>query len=338
MIRPSASGRGVQGEYMRLREKRILRFLELKMGHGVGAQHKQPWDLKAILLAVIGEDFYNRAPREGANSIVRIKHGKLFTHAGEEFIGLLLIHADARSIEASYADLQTGGARSVPMEDGEGVRTEAHVVIRLACTTAGTTQSYPVALEESPGLSPSVLLSRLQRPVHKSGMRSKKNSAGETVSWYPVIELDGLFSKSLLDEIESGNLNSFDLVRQSVESGGMDEPGELVRQQQVLRVGIRPGPEEGLVARSLAAVRKMAFDEEYEQIRIHYKEAGSSKSKTAVVDVDVNATDPAEALDQLVSRSAVVSLVTPMNWDHEEVVDDFLDLMAARLLLELEEE
>ncbi|MFL0351637.1 hypothetical protein D3C81_315790 [compost metagenome] len=323
---------------MRLREKRILRFLELKMSHGSGAQHKQPWDLKAILLEVIGQDFYNRAPREGASSIVRIKHGKVFTHANEEFIGLLLIHADARSIEASYADLQTGGARSIPMQDGEGVRTEAHVVIRLSHTKFGMTQCYPVALEESPGLSPSVLLSRLQRPVHKAGQRSKKNSAGETLSWYPVIELDGLFSKSLLDEIESGSLNSFDLVRQSVESGGMDEPGELVRQQQVLRVGVRPGPEEGLVARSLAAIRKMAFDEDYEQIRIHYKEAGSSKSKTAVIDVDENAPDPAESLDQLVSRSAVVSLVTPMNWDHEEVVDDFLELMAERLLLELEEE
>ncbi|HHA2365857.1 TPA: hypothetical protein ACOENC_000483 [Stenotrophomonas maltophilia] len=323
---------------MRLREKRILRFLELKMSHGSGAQHTQPWDLKAILLEIIGQDFYNRAPREGANSIVRIKHGKVFSHAGEEFVGLLLIHADARSIEASYADLQTGGARSIPMQDGEGVRTEAHVVIRLSHTMYGTTQCYPVALEESPGLSPSVLLSRLQRPVHKAGQRSKKNSAGEIVSWYPVIELDGLFSKSLLDEIESGNLNSFDLVRQSVESGGMDEPGELVRQQQVLRVGVRPGPEEGLVTRSLAAIRKMAFDEDYEQIRIHYKEAGSSKSKTAVIDVDENAPDPAESLDQLVSRSAVVSLVTPMNWDHEEVVDDFLELMAERLLLELTEE
>jgi len=152
------------------------------------------------------------------------------------------------------------------------------------------------------------------------------------------MELDGLFSKSLLDEIESGNLNSFDLVRQSVESGGMDEPGELVRQQQILRVGLKPSQEAGYVARSLAAIRKMAFDEEYEQIRIHYKEEGSSKSKTAVVDVDSDAPDPAEALDQLVSRSAAVSLVTPMNWDHEEVVDDFLQLMAARLLLELEEE
>ena len=308
------------------------------MSHGSGAQHQQPWDLKAILLEIIGQDFYNRAPREGANSIVRIKHGKVFTHANEDFVGLLLIHADARSIEASYADLQTGGARSIPMQDGEGVRTEAHVVIRLSHSTVGTTQCYPVALEESPGLSPSVLLSRLQRPVHKAGQRSKKNSAGETVSWYPVIELDGLFSKSLLDEIESGNLNSFDLVRQSVESGGMDEPGELVRQQQVLRVGVRPGPEEGLVTRSLAAIRKMAFDEDYEQIRIHYKEAGSSKSKTAVIDVDENAPDPAESLDQLVSRSAVVSLVTPMNWDHEEVVDDFLELMAERLLSEIAEE
>lgn len=304
----------------------------------MGALNKQPWDLKMILETVIGNDFYNRAPREGANSIVRIKHGKIFTHAGEEFIGLLLIHADSRSIEASYADLQTGSARALPMQDGEGVRTEAHVVIRLSHETLGTTQSYPVVLEESPGLSPSVLLSRLQRPVHKAGERSQKNSSGEMKTWYPIMTLDGLFSKSLLDEIENGNLNSFDLVRQSIKSGGMDEPGELVLQHQVLHVGLRPGPEEGFVKRSLAAVRKLAFEQEYEQIRIHYKESGSPKTKTAVVDVDADAADPAEALDQLVSRSKLVSLITPMNWDHEEVVDDFLQLMAERLLGEIEED
>jgi len=326
------------GWKVRLREKRVLRYLELRLDHGAGALTRQPWDLKSILSTVIAQDFYNRAPREGASRTVRVTHGKVFQHAGEEFVGLLLVHADSRSIEASYADLQTGAARSVPMADGEGVRTEAHVVVRLTGTTVGTTQSYPVALEESPGLSPSVLLSRLQRPVHTAGKREAKNSAGETVTWYPVMSLDGLFSKSLLEEIENGNLNSFDLVKESVASTGLDEPGDLVRQKQTLHVGLRPAREEGYVARSLAAVRKLAFEEDYDQIRIHYKEAGSSKLKTAVVDVEEDATDPAEALDKLVSRSSVVSLVTPMNWDHEEVVDDFLELMAERLLLEIAED
>lgn len=323
---------------MRLREKRVLRFLELKLQHSTGAQHKQPWDLRAILVTMIAEDFYNRTPREGASRIVRLKHGKIFEHGGSEYAGLLLIHADARSIEASYANLQTGAARSVPMEEGEGVRTEAHVVIKLTPTIVGDVQSYPVALEESPGLSPSVLLSRLQSPMHKAGKRTQKNDAGEVVTWYPLINLDGLFSKSLLQEIESGSLSSFDLVKEKVESGGLDEPGELVLEKQTLHVRVKPAAEEGYIARSLAAVRSLAFTESYDKIRIHYKEAGSAKLKTAVVDVDEDAPDPAEALDKLVSRSSVVSLVTPMNWDHEEVVTDFLELMAEKLEAELRED
>jgi len=323
---------------MRLREKRVLRFLELKVQHGSGALHYQPWDLRSIFQTMIAADFYNRTPRDGASRIVRIKHGMIFEHAGAEYVGLLLIQADSRSIEASYANLQTGAARSVPMEEGEGMRTEAHVVIKLTPTMIGTVQSYPVALEESPGLSPSVLVSRLQSPVHRAGKRTEKDSSGEPKTWYPIIQLDGLFSKSLLQEIESGSLSSFDLVKETVESGGIDEPGELMIQKQTLHVGIKPALEEGYVARTLAAVRRLAFDQAYDQIRIHYKEAGSAKQKTAIVDVDEDAPDPAEALDKLVSRSSVVSLVTPMNWDHEEVVLDFLELMAEKLEAELAEE
>ncbi|PPT49405.1 hypothetical protein XarbCFBP8147_13105 [Xanthomonas arboricola] len=329
---------GLTGGNMKVREKRVLRYLELKLSHGVGALTREPWDLKSIVQTMVGEDFYNRPPREDANRIVRIKHGKIFEHNGEEFIGLLLVHADARSIEASYANMQTGAARSVPMEDGEGARTEAHVVIRLKSTLSGTTQSYPVALEESPGLSPSVLISRLNSPFHRAGRRTSKNTAGESVSWYPVLELDGLFSKSLLEEMESGSLNSFDLVKEGLSSGGIDEPGELVRQRQILHIGIRPAKEEGFVARAVAAARRMAFEDSYDQIRIHYKEAGSAKLKTAILDVDEDADDPGEVLDKLVSRTSVVSLTTPMNWDHEEVVDDFLELMAERLINEVEEE
>lgn len=291
-----------------------------------------------MLTKMLGESFYSRQPRDGASRVVRIKHGKFFQYRDQEFFGLLLVQADSKSIETTYEHLSKGVARPVPMEPGEGARTEAHVVIRLTHTLNGTSQSYPVALEESPGLSPSVLLSRLHHPFHKAGAREGKDPSGEIRKWYPIVSLDGLFSRSLLDEIERGRLNSFELVRQTVESTGIDEPGELVPTRQTLHVSLRPAREEGFVIRSIAAARRLAFEESYDQVRISYKEANSAKNKTAVIDVDEDSPDPASELDKLVSRSCVVSLPSPMNWDHEVVVDEFLELMAEKLIDEVTED
>lgn len=315
---------------MKSSSSRVMRFLEIKISHGTGAKTREAWDLPAMLRTAAGNGFYQRAVRDGAKKVVRIKHCEFFEENGRPYAAVLFVMADAGYIDASYENMQTGAARTFAKDDGEGYRTEAHLVIDLSYTLQGTTQVYPCALEESPGLGPSVVLSRLNHPLHKAGERELKEG-NDTHNWFPVVSLDGLLSRSLIEEIEKGELMSFDLVKEELQDQGLDEPEELVRRRQILCLDVRQDPEEGRVSAVIARARQIAFGENYEQVRIHYKEEGTGKHKQAVLDVPEDAVDPGEELEKLVSRSCKIELPEAMNWDHTEVVMTFAKQMATKL-------
>ncbi|RWU12455.1 hypothetical protein [Xanthomonas phaseoli] len=323
-----------QGAQMKDSNIRMVRFLELKLDHGTGAQHKQDWDLNAILVTANGEGFYQRGVREGAKKTVRIKHYTVIEVEGRRYAVLLFVQADSGFIDASYENMATGVSRTFNKDDGEGYRTEAHLVIDLECTKRGTMQVYPAVLEESPGLGPSTIWSRLQNPMHKAGQREMKDSSGEVVTWFPVVALDGLLSKSLIEEIAKGELLAFDLVTEQLESAGIDEPSELKRRRRTLHLDVVQHPDEGKVGHLISRARQIAFREDYEKVRISYKEHGTNRQKTAVLDVPEDAADPSEAIEKLVSRTAKIELQQPMNWDHDEVATDLAVVMVEKLTSE----
>lgn len=313
---------------------RMVRFLELRLEHGIGALHKQDWDLGGMLTVAHGNGFYQRSVREGAKKSVRIKDYRQMEVDGRSYAVLLFVLADSGFIDASYENMQTGVARTFNKDDGEGYRTEAHLVIDLEFSRKGTIQVYPAVLEESPGLGPSVLISRLNQPLHKAGARAMKDPSGEMVTWYPIVELDGLLSKSLIDEIAKGELLSFDLVTESLESAGIDEPSELKRRRKVLHLDVVQHPEEGKVGQLISRARQIAFQEDYEKVRISYREHGTGRQKSAVLDVPPDASDPSEAVEKLVSRTAKIDLKEPMNWDHDQVAEVLAQEMIAELTTE----
>jgi hypothetical protein len=323
---------------MKSSDTRMVRFMELKLDHGIGAQHKQNWDLRAILTKAGSESFYQRAVREGVKKTVRIKAHSFFDVDGKSYAAVLFMHADAGYIDASYENMHTGEARTFSKDDGEGYRTEAHLVVALDFTLRGTCQVYSCVLEESPGLGPSVILSRLHMPLHKAGQREMLDSSGEKVTWFPVVGLDGLLSKSLIDEIERGELMAFDLVTETLESAGIDEPSELKRRRKTLHLDVVAHPDDGKVGHLISRARQIAFQEDYEKVRIAYREEGTKRQKSAVLDVLEDSADPSEAIEKLVSRTARIQLSEAMNWDHNEVELTLARAMVAKLKEELEEE
>lgn len=320
---------------MKSSSSRIVRFFELKLSHGAGALNKEPWDLKRIIETAIAQNFYSRAVRDDAKRIVRPKHGMFFEAEGKQFAAILFAFADSEYIDASYEKMATGAVRTLEKESGEGYRTEAHLVIDLAPSMRGDKQVYAAVLEESAGLSPSVILSRLQYPLHQAGKRESNDKHGIKVAWYPLIEMDGLLSKSLIDEIERGELEHFDLVKEQLEGNGIDEPQSLIRKKQVLVLDVKESPAEGTISNLIATARQVAFSEGYERVRIHYKEADTGKSKSAVVEVDEDAEDPGESVANLVSRTRRVDLDEKLNYNHTAVVESLAKKMASTLVEEL---
>lgn len=322
---------------MKSNKFRMLRFLELRISHGTGALTREPWDLEQLLNTANDANYYQRTVREGAKRVVRIKDQHWLEHEGERYVALLIVLAESEYVDASYENIGTGEARTFPKEPGEGYRTEAHLVIRASPEMRGTMQVYPFVLEESPGLSPSAILSRIAVPLRHAGMREGKNAAGETEKWGPIVELAGLLSASLMDELTRGELDAFDLVQEYLEPKGLDEHDELRQRKKTLRIDVVDHPDAGRVRALIDRVRSFAREQKYSKILIRYTEADTKKGRSVELDVPEGADVEEVPLEKAVARTAKLMLAEPLNYDHTEVVQALAQQMAAKLHSESEE-
>ena len=275
----------------------------------------------------ITRKFYPTKPREGAKRFQRIRHGKFLERNGRNYAALLLVSADADFIDASYEDIVEGSQRTFAKAENEGYRTEAHLVFDLEPEFRGGTQVYSAVLEESPGLSGGVVHARLSSLLRKAGLRKGQNNAKEEQEWGPIVTLDALASASLIDEIVRGNLEEFDLVRDHIESKGIDEYGDLVERRLSMKISVTSDPDKNGVIGMIGRVRDYARRKEFDDVRIRYTEAGTKKTKLAVVNAVGGADESnpaADAIEKLVSRTCKVDLAEPMHYDHSEVVDAFV--------------
>ena len=87
----------------------------------------------------------------------------------------------------------------------------------------------------------------------------------------------------------------------------------------------------------IARVQSYARRNDYHDVRIRYTEAGTKKSKQAVVEAGEEPSeqsDAARAVEKLVSRTCKIDLQEPMHYDHTEVVDSFATLAIDKLIAE----
>lgn len=293
--------------------------------------NRQPWDLAATLVTATGNNFYQRGVRDNAKRVVRIKHMQVLEYEGHTYAALLLVLAESEYVDASYENMGTGEARTFPKEPGEGYRTESHLVVKLTPIMRGTTQVYPAVLEESPGLSPSVVISRLAGPIRIAAQREAPNAAGDAVRWSPEVELAGLLSASLIDEIARGELDAFDLIREISQPQGLDEPDELVQKRVTLHIDVKDHPEQSRVRGLIDRVRRMAREDHYSKVVIRYTEADTKKGKSAQLDVPETEEEELLPLEKAVARTTKITLTEPLNYDHVVVVEPLARQMMIRL-------
>ncbi|MBB5208318.1 hypothetical protein [Chiayiivirga flava] len=314
------------------KNQRSIRFLELRLDHGTDAKHKQQWDLRAMALDAANNNYYARAPREGAARSVRIRHSALFDYSDQPFLAILLVLADAEGVNATYENIQTGEAKTFEKGIDEGNRSEAHLVVALTPEMKGTKQIYAAALEECPGLTPSQIYPRMQTAIAGAGKRSQEVQ-GVVYEWRPIFEIDGLMSRSLLTEISSGRLQSFSLVREFDQNNGLDEPKSLSRRRLELQLEIQEQPE-GKVEKVLELLRgakKIAGEDQFDSMRIVYQQQGDKRPKSATIDLEKEDVDD-DAFEKFISRTRTLKLDEPMHHNHTEVQIDFCKLLAKKLI------
>ena len=107
-----------------------------------------------------------------------------------------------------------------------------------------------------------------------------------------------------------------------------------------MEIGLARDPHESrtrlqVVKDSVAALISLAKEEEWDSVRVQYTESGTKRSHSVLIDPsefdDDNLDSEVFGLDRAVVRTARINLQEPMSDDHDEVVDEFLKKMAAKL-------
>lgn len=325
---------------MKSSKYRVIKFLELRLAPGTDALHRQAYDLGAMLLAAKGDDFYQRSVRDGASKSLRIVDSAAFQVDGKQYAGMLFGLVDRSLVDAAYGKIDQSATRSLGKDEDEGNRTEAHFLIDLNYTSQGDQQIYRCALEDATGLSPSQILGRLRPMLRRAGERSSKDAQGVKSKWSPTVNLEGLYSGDLFAEMASGTMGGFQLLKDEQRSGGIDEHDVLRRRKKILEIGLAQDPHENrsrlqVVKDSVAALVSLAKEEEWDSVKVQYTEAGTKRSHSVAIDPadfdDENLDSEVFALDRAVVRTARINLQEPMSDDHDEVVVEFLEKMAAKL-------
>lgn len=313
--------------------RRTVKFLELTIERDVKAKTGEGWDLSDLVTRAKAHAFYARAVKEGARRTVRIKDLVVFVHQNRSFVAILFVLANADAMDATYENIQSGDTITHAKADGEGNRSEAHMIIDLTPIEKGGAKIYPAVLEECAGLSPSAIYPRLYTALGTAGEREIV-ADGERHVWRPMISLNGLFSHSMLEELASNKIDSFELVRQYEEPQGIDEDTHLEQKKLALHLSVQEQPN-GAVEKMKALIfgaKKFAQQEHFETLRIHYRQ--NSDGRAHSTEIDMTSAGDESIVEKMVTRTATIVLENPLNHDHAEPELELSRLMATRLVQE----
>lgn len=311
-------------------KKRWAKFLEIVVDTDPGAPAKAGFQIGQLIRNAEHANFASRRPKEGARKHVRVRHAHWFQRGEESFVALLISQADADAIDAAYEDIATAEVERFPKEDGQGYRTEAHLVIWLkgVVNQVGAIK-YFAALEETRGLPVTSVRDRLNGLLRSTNHVEMQDKTGEAVKVKPLIIFNGFLSKRLMEEIDaSGRLDYFDLIKEIAQANGIDEDEQLVPTKAQLKLQVVGERAPGILSRLLPVARAKALKEDFDKIRIHYTDSNNRPAVATLEDLEQ------DAKDKMISRSCLINLNDAMNYDHEEVVPGFAESLADKLLEE----
>jgi hypothetical protein len=309
------------------KKQRTLKYLDLELRTFPEASIASKLDLYGILKnaqRLLRAEQLQRRAREGASQHIRLLDIR-FTKS-KEYAVLLFTLADRDTVDATYERINDGEMRSFPKQENEGTRFSAHLVLRLTNRRSHVNvTSYLAMLEETRGLSPSAIESTLKSAIKKCGAGTYRTRDGEIDEYQVNSTLKGHTSRSLLQELLSGSLEGFTLVRNTEkQSLAVDERALLRERDYQLRIRVVSKGWRERLKDIFRQVNERATEGGYDTIRVQYSnEDGRPKTQDLRPDLD-------EPLKSLIVRSKTVNLKQPMHYNQERV-----DFGFAKAVIEL---
>ena len=243
----------------------------------------------------------------------------------QKFCAILFRLVDREGQDAVYEHLESGEIDAHPKKPGQGNRLTAHLVVRLIAAPVGNTNQFNAILEVVPGIGPGLVGERLSGSVLAAFARGSMKILGEDVLYRGAAELRPFVDKTIREELSTGVLEHFTLIRKTKRSGGVDEPDYFKETERKIELDVTAVDVKGQLDKIWSAVKKKAGDENYELVKARYQ---SQDGAPVSANIDINRDD---ALEQLVSKHGKISLDQDMHPTQTKVDAQLMKKMIALL-------
>lgn len=309
------------------KRERWVRFVSVNLGVMPESSLVDKVSLKKLIepieSALLGKTPLQKKPRDNARRHARLVDLSLTTDKKYAIFLFRLIDKDA--IDIAYEDFEDGDIEPHPKKPTQGNRVTAHLIIRLKPSLKSGKKRYPALLEETSGLGAGRIESILDSLAGRFGRGNYKDSSGKEATYRCKIEVKPKVVGSIRDELTNGVLKGFTLVHSFPPGQGNDENIHIEERKKRLEVSVVGAGIGDKIDEVWKAVRMKANKEDYELVKASYE---NTDGRISTVDM---LTRRADALEDLVTKTKKITLISDANYDQSGVSPEIVEKMVETL-------
>lgn len=246
---------------------------------------------------------------------------------GSPAVAMLFCLGDRDKADPGFTNFKTGKVRIPKRAADEAGGLSVHAVIALRPTQKGG-HLYRMVYEDVSGFGRSLLQGFLRAEFKtisdEQDLTFKREGSKEPLKTRPMVELSGHASDKLKDSIKEGRLLHVELINYREKSLGFDEAKFISSVRRDLSLSIGKNLPQGEALKFIERVKEYARKNDYEAMRVRWKEPQASKAHSAKVD-----TARVDAGEALFVKSAEVTL--------RQALPDISDTMSDELVSKIKD-
>jgi hypothetical protein len=216
---------------------------------------------------------------------------------GNPAVALLFSLGDRDKADPGFTNFITGKVRIPKRGQDEADGLSVHAVIALKPTQRGG-HLYRMVYEDVPGFGRSLiqgfLRSEFKIIADDQGLTFKREGSKDDLKTRPMVEISGHASDKLKDSIQQGRLLHIELINYKEKNLGFDEAKFISSVRRDMSLSIAKALPQGNALKFLERVKEYAKKNDYEAMRVRWREPQTAKALTAKV--DTARSDAGEAL------------------------------------------
>ncbi|MCV9997339.1 hypothetical protein OE766_03685 [Pararhizobium sp. YC-54] len=217
----------------------------------------------------------------------------------KDFFSLLLVRGDPGRTLPSFVNPKTRIVKPVsPQDVGDVPGASSHVIISKASIASGTDQGrHRMAIERTTGLSKTLardfltnLLARYADEFPSEFVAEKRRRSArekqESIAYRPTVRFNPQQNASLKNDLESGKIGGFKLVRGIPNFKGEASAPQVQRVNVSLTAQIAPTEDFSKVRAAIDSMRGLLSSVEFEGLNLELIDEGGNHHNTRMLQID----------------------------------------------------